>query len=428
MVELKAESIKNVSFLKEEELTLPLEEISFKIKNEFNKIVKNFQNLNLQAYPFKENNFSIFEGGIVQKDKKYPLEGGYPIAGMLAWGDFNLFASGTITFKEKDNLYAFGHPFLDLGKIEIPFARAYPELVVSSIYRSFRLSNGGEVVGTIETDGKDGVIGKIGKIPKGTSVLVNFKEKGKKFFVVDHPALIPFISAMGVSFLLYEEKMDMGSGSILIELNISGKDKISKKFFFESNDLFSDIFSRISSILALFTLNPFEDFGIHSVEVNFKEIKEKNKFNISKVLLDKRKMTKEKELNLDILLEDYFGKKEKIKKIIKVPLAEGFDLYVGSGKEIEKLLRKEQAVSFKNFNDLKKAILERPEEGKLYIYLKRAISSLSSSIYSFEKFSPSLLTKFPETNKKNYGIFKLEEMELSYPVEGIYEIKIEGEK
>ncbi len=428
MADLKEEGLKNVSYLKEKELTLPLEEISFKLKEDFERIVKNLNHLNLQAYPFKENNFSIFEGGIVQKDIKYPLEGGFPIAGMLAWGDFNLFASGTITFKDKENLYAFGHPFLDLGKIEIPFARAYPELVVSSIYRSFRLSNGGEIVGTIELDGKDGIIGKIGKIPKGVKVLVNFNGKEKKFFVINHPLLLPVLSGLGVSSLFYEEKMDMGSGSLLMELSLYGKDKISKKFFFESEDLFSDIYTRVSSILALFALNPFQDFNINSVEIYFKEIKEKNKFYISKVFADKRKMTKEKEINLDIFLEDYSGKKERIKKFIKVPSSENFDLYVSGSKEIEKILRKEQAVFFKNFDDLKKAIIEKPEEGKLFVYIKTQISSLSNSIYSFEKFNPSFLIKFPEANKKNYGIFKLEEIKLSYPVEGIYEIKIEGEK
>lgn len=428
MVDLKAEGLKNVSYLKEEELTLSLDEISFKLKEEFERIVKNLNHLNLQAYPFQENNFSIFEGGIVQKDIKYPLEGGFPIAGMLAWGDFNLFASGTITFKDKENLYAFGHPFLDLGKIEIPFARAYPELVVSSIYRSFRLSNGGEIIGTIEVDGKDGVVGKVGRMPKGVKVLVNFKEKGKKFFVVNHPLLLPVLSGLGTSSLFYEEKTDMGSGSILMELSLYGKDKISKKFFFESEDLFSDIYSRVSSILALFTLNPFQDFNINSVEINFKEIKEKNKFNILKVLVDKRKLKMEKELNLDIFLEDYLGKKENIKKIIKVSSSESFDLYIGASKEIEKILRKEQAVFFKNFDDFKKAIIEKPEEGKLFIYIKTQISSLSNSIYSFKKVSPSFLIKFPEISKKNYGIFKLEEVELSYPIEGFYEIKIEGEK
>lgn len=425
VLELKGEGKKGLNYLKEEELLLPYENLSIKLLKEFERLIGNLKSLNLQSYPSRENTFSIMEGGIVEKNKDYPLESGYPIAVMLAWGDFNLFASGTITFKDKDTIYAFGHPFLDLGKVEMAFARAYPELVIPSLSRSFRLSNGGEIIGTLEVDGKDGVLGKIGKIPEGIKIKVKIGNSEKNFKVLDHPLLVPVLSGMGVSSLFYEEKKNSGSGVVSMEVKI-GKE-IKKEFFFESQDLFSSISSKIVALMGIFYLNPFEEFKAEEIEINFKEIKEKNKFYISKVIVEKRKIKNEREIETQIFLKDFFGKLEKLKEKIKLDGKGNFEIYFSGAKELEKIFKKEQ-ISLNNLKELKETLMERPQEGFLYIYLKSPEDSYLSNPYLFKKITLSLLSKFPENKKRNYGIYKIKEIKLPYPVEGWEEIKIEVEK
>lgn len=425
MLELNPESQKDINYLNYEELKDDFEEISLKLKKEFEILTQNLKEIKLQGYPYKENNYSIIEGGIVEKDINYPLEGGYPIAGMLAWGDFNLFASGTITFKEEDKIYGFGHPFLDLGRIEMPISRAYPELVVPTLVRSFRLSNGGEIIGTLEIDGKDGIVGKLGKMPDGVNIKVSFSGKVKSFKVLNHPLLIPVLSGMGTSFLFYEEKKDSGIGTVFMEIKI-GKE-IKKEFLFESPDLFSSISSKITGFSGIFYLNPYKEFKEKEIEINFKEIKPKNKFYISKVIPEKRKLKEKGEIGFEIILKDYFGRTEKIKENIKITGTGNFEVYLSGSKEIEKIFKKEQ-ISLNNFEELKNMVIEKPQEGLLYIYLKTPGDSFLSNPYLFQKLTPSLLNKFPEYKRRNYGIYKIKEIKLPYPLEGWEEIKIEVEK
>lgn len=424
MVEMKEDESSNVYYLKSEELNLPFENISIKLKEKFEKMIKNLKEVSLQSFPFKENSFSIIEGGIVERDENYPIEGGYPVAGMLAWGDFNLFASGTITFRDGDKIFAFGHSFLDLGKIEIPFARAYPEIVVPSLSRSFRVSNSGEILGTIEYDGKDAIIGKVGKVPEGIKVKILFEGKEKAFYVIKHPLLSPLIAGIGTSFLFYDEKKDMGSGTIFFEIKVLGKDEIKNQFFVESDDLISDLYSKISSFLGLLFLNPFEEFSSKLIEINFFEIKERNRFYVKAVKIRKRKILKEREAELFIFLSDYYGKSEKIFEKINLKNLKNLEVLVGGGKEIEKFLRKEQ-FQIKNFNELKIFLKEKPKEGYLNIYLKIPEKSVLIGPFFYQRFPVSHALKFPQEKIKNFGIYKIKEVKLKHPVEGYFEIKIE---
>jgi len=90
------------------------------------------------------------------------IQPGSAVAAMFTTGDIRLGAVGTVTWRENDQILAFGHRFVQGGTVTIPLATAEVVDVVGSYQRSFKLSNIGEVVGVMDRDLAQGVRGTIG--------------------------------------------------------------------------------------------------------------------------------------------------------------------------------------------------------------------------------------------------------------------------
>ena len=66
---------------------------------------------------------------------------------------------GTITHIDDGRVYAFGHPFYNLGPTQFPMKKAYVYSVFPSLYQSWKISAAGEPVGTIDQDRTTAIAG-----------------------------------------------------------------------------------------------------------------------------------------------------------------------------------------------------------------------------------------------------------------------------
>jgi len=81
-----------------------------------------------------------------------PLVPGAMVAGVLVDGDVVLGAGGTVTEVRGDQVWAFGHPFLGGGQVEIPLARAHVVAVLPSQMQSFKFFTVGDRLGSLRAD------------------------------------------------------------------------------------------------------------------------------------------------------------------------------------------------------------------------------------------------------------------------------------
>lgn len=102
-----------------------------------------------------------------------PLRPGDPIAAVLVSGDVSVAAAGTLTHIDGKRIYAFGHPFLQSGTVEIPAARATILWTLSSWLASNKIAEIGETVGAIREDRLTAVVGEIGASPATIPVTVD---------------------------------------------------------------------------------------------------------------------------------------------------------------------------------------------------------------------------------------------------------------
>jgi hypothetical protein len=80
------------------------------------------------------------------------LEPGAAVGVSLIEGDLDMSVTGTITHIDRDRVYAFGHPFYNLGPTQFPMKRAYVYSVFPSLQVSWKIATALEAVGTVDQD------------------------------------------------------------------------------------------------------------------------------------------------------------------------------------------------------------------------------------------------------------------------------------
>lgn len=104
-----------------------------------------------------------------------PLREGDAIGVALVRGDLEMGATGTITHIDGDKVYAFGHPFFNLGPAALPMTRAYVYAMLPSLMSSFKISTMGDVIGTLQQDRATAIAGTLGKAPATVPMTVTLR-------------------------------------------------------------------------------------------------------------------------------------------------------------------------------------------------------------------------------------------------------------
>jgi hypothetical protein len=131
------------------------------------------------------------------------LQPGDAVAGVLVSGDMSVTGLGTVTYNDGKQVLAFGHPFFNLGPVDMPMSRGEILMVLSSQYQPNKVGNATEIVGALKQDRHSGIMGELGTtsamIPvdvtvrshtDGDSVL---KEKDLHFNVFVHQKWTPYL-------------------------------------------------------------------------------------------------------------------------------------------------------------------------------------------------------------------------------------------
>jgi hypothetical protein len=104
-------------------------------------------------------------GPVLSSGEKVELEPGAALGVQLMRGDLEMTAVGTVTYREKDTVLAFGHPMLGIGELEFPIATAYVHHTFAGVARSFKMAGAIAPVGTLVQDRQPAVVGKVGALP-----------------------------------------------------------------------------------------------------------------------------------------------------------------------------------------------------------------------------------------------------------------------
>jgi hypothetical protein len=107
---------------------------------------------------------------------------GTSIAAGLSTGDVTLAAIGTVTYRDGDQLWAFGHPLEGSGARSLPLLDAYVYSVIDNPIgvedlTTYKLATPGRPVGTLTTDGIGAIAGRIGSPPPMIPLTVHARDE-----------------------------------------------------------------------------------------------------------------------------------------------------------------------------------------------------------------------------------------------------------
>ncbi|HSY50639.1 MAG TPA: SpoIVB peptidase S55 domain-containing protein [Thermoanaerobaculia bacterium] len=152
------------------------------------------------------------------------FKAGDAIGAVLLRGDFNVAATGTVTYIDGDRVYAFGHPFLDMGEVAFPMAQSEIVGVLPSLASSFKFANTGAVVGAFRQDRAVGIMGVMGE--KADMIPVDMDVEGsgpaQKYHVdvLRHSQLTPLILAMAADTVVANAQRAAGERTVMLESEI----------------------------------------------------------------------------------------------------------------------------------------------------------------------------------------------------------------
>jgi len=217
-------------------------------------LLNNFNNIN------KNNNLEI---------REYNFKPGDAVSALLAWGDVEIAATGTVTEVDLNNknFLAFGHEFLKRGAVNYPAAKAFIHNIIPSVSFPFKISSPEFIAGNITQDREAGIAGVSGYFVKSVTAELNFKnldtgEVIKKYFrVVYDDFLTGKILEQAFNGLLEEAWGRKGQGTMSVNLivNANGINNgwARKDIFYDENNIEASALKQPNKILNLILTQPY---------------------------------------------------------------------------------------------------------------------------------------------------------------------------
>lgn len=211
------------------------------------------------------------------EDDGRPLEPGDPIGASLIQGDLALAGTGTVTLVEDGRVYAFGHPFYNLGRAQLPMNRARVTTLLPSLAISSRLATIGPVLGTIDQDRSTGIYGSLGSGPELIPVTLSISaadrrlDEGFEFEIIDDPLFTPVLTLTGVlnTFLSWTRDVaPAGTYEVAGAAALGGGhgEVAFRDVFSGPSAAFRAALSAATPLMSLFG-NPFEPVAVERIDV-----------------------------------------------------------------------------------------------------------------------------------------------------------------
>jgi hypothetical protein len=265
------------------------------------------------------------------------LQPGDAVAGILVSGDMSVTGLGTVTYNDGKRVLAFGHPFFNLGPVDMPMSKGEILMVLSSQFQPNKFGNATDIVGALHQDRHSGIMGELGAtadvVPvsvkvrsygEGTSVL---KEKDLHFNVFVHQKWTPYLMMVTLfnSIEGLNDYTDEATYKLSGQVELDGKQKLSLATMLAPNEMPIPVPMQLASwwgdkFNRLF-LNSVETPRLKSVNATIDLLPERRIATIENAWTPKSEVEPGTEVPVKVFLRPYRG--ERIERDITIKLPAG---------------------------------------------------------------------------------------------------------
>ena len=340
--------------------------------------------------------------GAAERGGEGPLQPGDALGVMLVSGDLQLGATGTVTEVDGDRVYAFGHPFYNLGPTEFPMTRAYVYTVLPSLFSSMKLSSTGDVIGTFLQDRATAIAGRLGPGPEMVPINLTLEsDHGAKrtfhFGVVNDQLFTPLMTYASILNTLGSYERQYGAATF----SVRGKALLKKHGEITFDNLFSGDSPSIGAaayIVAPITFlmgNDYEKVDLEGLDLTITSTEEPKTATLERVWLDDPRPRPGRSVPLKVLMRTYRGEEVLRTLPIQIPAnASGsLSLLVTDGSRLSQMEQREAHAPQqpRSVTQIIRALNKAPRNNTLYV---RLLGSDAGAVVNGERLSslpPSVL-------------------------------------
>lgn len=344
-------------------------------------------------------------GGSMDAVPSPPLEPGSAVGVSLVDGDFDLSATGTVTHIDGDRVYAFGHPFYNLGPTQFPMTKAYVYSVFPSLYSSFKITAPMEPVGTVDQDRSAAIAGRLGMPPRMIPVEVLLatsrgQARNFRFRVVEDELLSPVLAYVSVLSALQGSERAFGTSTIRVRasLTLSGGREVRVDDLFTEDQPAGQAAALVAAPLGYVMSNDFEPVTVEGLKVIASSLESVQSATIQRAWIERSGPIRPgTTLPLRVALRTHRGetRTETIPVAIPANAPEGsYSLLVSDSNAITNLEQREMRQPFvpRDLDQLVRAINSLRRNNHLYARLMRADEGAIVGGEYMQSLPPSVLS------------------------------------
>ena len=341
------------------------------------------------------------------------LLGGTSVSMQLVRGDYSMAASGTVTWRDGDKIYAFGHPFLSLGTSDLPMSESHVVTVIPNLNNSFKLAVPDAMVGSMTQDRATGVFGNLGKSPKMIPVKLNLETSRNNhetlnFEVARDEFLTPILLNIAIYNSLVANERGLGDSTVEIKGEIKLKNqapiKVERRFA-------GAIAGQLAAVSIAAPVNAilksrFDGAEISEINLSAVSIDGSNTATLERIALDKTEVKAGGSFEVQAYVRTNSGRifSQKIPVTIPADTPAGtLMVTVGDGNSIQQNAASKQFVP-KNLSELVKTINDLKKDDRLYVQTYRVTNGAIIGSKEMPNLPPSMLATL--NNDRTAGGFK----------------------
>jgi hypothetical protein len=233
----------------------------------------------------------------------------------LARGDYSIAASGTVTYRDGDRIYAFGHPFLGLGGADMPMTESSVVTVIPNAFSSFKLAVPGQMVGSISQDRATGIFGQLGHAPKMIPVKLNLhtsrnRDEQFSYEIVNDQFLTPLLLTITIVNSIGARERSIGESTLSVRgaIAVNGQKSIDIERRFASANASLLAAGSIAGPVSELLSSGFNDVNLDGISLDIVSTEDKQTAALERISLDRTEVTRGENAEIQAYVRTDSGK------------------------------------------------------------------------------------------------------------------------
>ncbi|HJR06170.1 MAG TPA: hypothetical protein VJ842_02650 [Pyrinomonadaceae bacterium] len=328
------------------------------------------------------------------------LPPGSSVSVQLVRGDYSLAAFGTVTWRDGERIYAFGHPFLGLGIADMPMSESNVVTVISSVNNGFKLSSAGQMVGSISQDRATGIYGLLGRAPKMIPVKINLHTSRDRtdtytYEVANDQFLTPVLLNITIFSTIGSTERSLGESTISLrgKIDVAGHQPINIERRFSSMNAGAQAAGSVATPIAALLSSGFDNVDIGQITLDITSTDARMSASLDRIALDRTEVGRGETVEVQAYVRTDSGKQFVQRIPVKIPSDVPLGqlvLFVGDGGALQQASAAQNFVP-KDLSQLVGAINRIKKNDRLYVKLFRVTSGAVIGTDEMPNLPPSVV-------------------------------------